>query len=262
MKLYFKFFRNAFLSNFTYKIDILFRFVKSFIGLFVQISVWTALFKGNFDKSGINLSLMISYSIISTGVSCLVDSRAIYTVEDRIRTGIIATDLIRPVNFMGYIFSISIGNNIYNFLFQFIPLVFIFCPIFGLYLPSSERIIPTIISMLGGILINFLLSYILGLVGFWYLSVWHLGRLLSDSIRLFSGAFIPLWFFPDVLYQMALFLPFRFIYFVPISIFLGELKICEIPSVLTVQWLWIVFLFCLSQLIWKYGKKKLVVQGG
>lgn len=193
MKLYLKLLRNAFHSNFAYKFDAFFRVIQEIIKMVVQLSVWTALYAvaGN-AVGGIELKTMISYAIISAGVNSLVSTQVIYLVESKIKTGMIAMDFIKPMNFMGYLLADSLGNSLYQFLFRFLPLLLIFCPIFGLELPSLEMFLAFTAALLGGIFLNFLLSYIMGLLGFWYLSVWHLERVLSDLTYLFSGSFIPL----------------------------------------------------------------------
>ena len=266
MTVYLKLFRNAFRSHFAYKIDAVFRAIRQSITMLVQISVWLALYAfrdgAGIGANNIGLQTMIWYVIISAGVNSLVESNAIYLVEDKVRSGMIATDLIKPLHFQRYIFSISAGNSIYNFVFHFLPMLVIFAPIFGMYTPRLETIAIFAITLMGGMAISFLLSYILGLVAFWYMQVWHLGRLLYDFTRLFAGSFIPLWFFPDTLYSISLFLPFRFIFFVPISIFLEDVTLTDSLWLVLQQWAWIGALFLLTRLVWRKAQGKLVVQGG
>src|SRR6185436_4423303 len=108
----------------------------------------------------------------------------------------------------------------------------------------------------------FLLAYLLGVTGFWYLEVWHLDRFLGDLVRLLSGAWIPLWFFPVFLLQVSAFLPFRLIYFAPLSIYLEKQSLATAISWIGQQVFWIFLLIVLEQLIWKRAVRKLVVQGG
>jgi len=266
MKIYLKFFKNAFHSRWAYKFDAVFRCIGSLIEVFVQISVWTALYYfTNTEAIGseaIGLQDMISYAIISTGISILAGNSVIYTVDNKIKTGEIATDFIRPIHFQSYMLATTLGSNLYDFIFRFLPLLVIFIPIYGLYIPKPETWIIFIITLVNGVLINFLMAYILGLVGFWYLSIWHLGRFLSDFTRLLSGSFVPIWFFPNILATISLFLPFRLIYFVPISIYLEKVTLSQGFVYILQQFGWIVSLYLLSRWVWNRGVDKLVVQGG
>ncbi|BCZ46172.1 hypothetical protein psyc5s11_22390 [Clostridium gelidum] len=181
MTMYFKFFKNAFASNFEYKFDAIFRGLVQVIEIVVQISVWTALYYFNnnsgISKDNIDLKVMIYYVIISAGISILVNNNVINIIDKKIRTGEISSDLIKPINFQAYMFSIATADNIYNFIFRFIPVLLIFIPFYGIYIPSIKTAIIFLISLINGVLISFLLAYILGLVGFWYLSIWHLERI-------------------------------------------------------------------------------------
>lgn len=266
MIMYFKFFKNAFASNLEYKFDTIFRGIGQVIEIVVQISVWTALYyfnnKSTISNDNVELKTMIYYVIISAGISILVNNNVIYLIENKIRTGEISSDFIKPIDFQKYMFSIATADNIYNFIFRFIPILLIFIPFYGIHIPSVKMFILFFLSLINGILISFLLAYILGLVGFWYLSIWHLERILWDCTRLLSGSFIPLWFFPDSLLKITNALPFRFIYFVPISIFLEKIPFQESIICILQQLVWIVLLYIFSKWVWSKGIDKLVIQGG
>ena len=114
----------------------------------------------------------------------------------------------------------------------------------------------------GAALLQFLLSYILGLVGFWHSSVWQLGAYQWMLTSLFSGAFVPLWFFPDWLLSISNYLPFRLLYFAPIATYLGKLGVAEAAWLIAQQWMWVAGLLALQRIVWLAGIRKVVSQGG
>jgi len=266
MTTYLRFARNAFSANAAYRFDSVFQGIGRLIRVVVQIAVWAALYRFTEVKQlgdvAVSLQDMIYYTIVSALITALADNEVIYEIDGKIKTGEIAADFIKPVSFQAYMLSTMLGKSLYSLVFRFAPMALVLIPIFGLYLPDWRTVLIFIPSLLCSVLISFLLSFILGLVGFWYLNIWHIERFLSDFTRLFSGSFVPLWFFPDVLNTISLFLPFRFIYFVPISIFLEKVSLSQAGLYLLEQLLWIAGLFLLSRIVWKRGIRRLVIQGG
>ena len=108
-------------------------------------------------------------------------------------------DLIRPYRFMSLMFCSKVAQAVYQFVFFSIPLI-VFSAIFmGILLPGLHELFWGIIATLCGILIMFLIEYILGLLGFWFQQTWILERFLNDFIRFLSGALVPMWVFPESL---------------------------------------------------------------
>ncbi|SCZ09511.1 ABC transporter permease [Alkaliphilus peptidifermentans] len=264
MSLYMRFLLNAFLSKVAYKFDAYLGVISQCVFLFIHISIWKALYISAeiVDVSSIDLKTMITYSVISAGISLFINNSVIGIMDQKIRTGEIAIDLLRPMNLKTTLFYRKMGDTCFVMIFQFLPVVMIFSFILRINYPSIEFLLYFFITLINGMIIYFLITYIIGLIGFWYLSVWHLSRLLQDLVRLLSGSFIPLWFFPDILSTISLYLPFRFIYFVPISIFLGKVDVLEIYIMIALQIMWILILTIIEKVLWFKGIEKLVIQGG
>lgn len=265
LKLYIELIKNKFKSGLTYRFNYFTGLIGKILSIFAQFFIWKALLTGNsinttFGKVG--FSSMVTYIIISSIISTITSNNVIQSVNDKVQSGQIALDFIKPMNFKFYMFSDSIGENLYQLLFYLIPVSIVSILIFGIQLPSLADFIMFICATLGGLLLNYLMCFCLGLLGFWFTQVWILSRFLSDFIRLFSGAIIPLWFFPSALLTISEYLPFRFIYFAPISIFLGQYNFSSCLIVIIEQIAWIILLYLLGEFIWRKAVYKLVVQGG
>ena len=59
-------------------------------------------------------------------------------------------------------------------------------------------------------------------LSFYFYEIWPFKRLMNDTIRFFSGAFIPLSLFPKWLKGITDILPFRYLYSFPIEIILSR----------------------------------------
>jgi ABC-2 type transport system permease protein len=257
MRLYLEFLKNKFKSNFAYRVDLYMRIFYKIIILFIQIPLWRAVLETEKD-----IDNMATYVIISTLISSIIGNGVIGKIDFKIKTGEFATDLIKPMNFFGYIFFDSLGDNIFRLLFEMIPVFFVGFIVFDFKVPNNLAILVFILSTILGYIINFLLGFTLGLISFWYLSVWHLSRLLEDVVKLFGGSLIPLWYFPSLLVIISKYLPFQYIYYIPISIYLKQYDIGKTVNLLLIQTIWCIILSILLFGVWKLGRKKLVIQGG
>ncbi len=266
MRKYYEYIKNSFKESLAYRVEYFMGITQRLLALLVQLYLWRVLLgqsaQASTDMGVITLSEMTTYVLMSTIISTLVSSNVIYDITDRVKSGQISTDLIKPLNFKAYVFCRMIGGSFFNFLFQLLPVLLIGLVFLGFEQPSISNLFLFCITIVNAIIIMFLTTYSLGLLAFWYMEMWQVEHQLDSLIQLFSGRWIPLWFFPKFLVNMAYFLPFRLMYFVPISIYLGKFEIVGSMYLIMQQLGWIVVLFVVTRLTWRAAVKKLVIQGG
>ncbi len=266
MRTFWEIIKNSYKANFAYRFNFIIGIFSNIIVFFVQYNIWRAIYGDTSIVSSsvgeINLNEMVTYLIISTCITITINTNILGTIGDSIQSGQIATELTRPLNFNLYLFFNSLGNNIFQILFQMIPSLIIILLFFDITLPSITNFCFFLIALIFSYLINYLLRYLLGSLAYWYMSVWHFDLLITEVINVFAGAYIPIWFFPGILLQLSKLLPFQLIYYFPLSVYLGRYQINEIFYFYVIQLFWIAILFFLSNLLYKRGIKKLVIQGG
>lgn len=179
----------------------------------------------------------------------------------QIRTGEIALELVRPTNLPLRILAGSLGETLATLIIKIIPALFVGAFAFEILPPQGDFLI-FLISLFFSYCLIFCLDLLSGLTCFWLMDTGGVNALRNHLIYLFSGAIVPLWFFPGFLRQISRWLPFEKIYFLPISIYLGRKAASEIIFVLLQQFLWIILLSLLVCLIWSRAMKKVLVQGG
>ena len=81
-------------------------------------------------------------------------------------------------------------------------------------------------------------------------------------LRFFSGQMVPLWIFPGMLGIISDFLPFRCIYAIPMSIYIGNYAGMDMLVALAVQFTWIFVLWLTSRLLMKQVFARVMIQGG
>jgi ABC-2 type transport system permease protein len=76
---------------------------------------------------------------------------------------------------------------------------------------------------------------------------------------LFSGSMIPLTFYPDWLFRIAMFLPFAQVIYSPIMLLQGQQSAL---SILGIQAMWVVIMLLISNIGWGMTKSRVMIQGG
>jgi ABC-2 type transport system permease protein len=108
----------------------------------------------------------------------------------------------------------------------------------------------------------FHLNFLLGSLAVVTLDIRHISWAYYSVVRFFGGQMIPLWLFPPFLAWLAGALPFQSTYFIPMSIYIGNLSGAEAIQAIGFQLVWLVVLVLLSRLLWNWAHRRLVVQGG
>ena len=73
---------------------------------------------------------------------------------------------------------------------------------------------------------------------------------------------VPLWLFPSFIGVLAGVLPFKSIYSIPLSIYIGKLSGTAVWQGILFQIVWAGILTLINRLIWAKIHSRLVVQGG
>ncbi|MCR5267905.1 MAG: ABC-2 family transporter protein [Lachnospiraceae bacterium] len=238
-------------------------FLSKIVYLYMQFALWNALFSSNAGKI-IPLSHddTIRYIIVATIISTFMECDVIGWINQQIQTGDVANQLIRPVDYKTMIFSKHLGASGVRLVLYAVPLSLVAAVFYDKPLICREQLIYGIISVLLAYMIQFLYSLIIGLMAFWLIVTWPLNMLLAAIYKLLSGSWIPVAMFPDLLSKINMFLPFRAIYAIPVTLLTTSMDQAGIMSAIRIQLFWLVFLFLLSEFTWVVGKNKLIVQGG
>ena len=266
MRVYIHFIKNSMQKLLIYRADIWFKFIGRLIYLYVQIVTWKAIYGSTSSvetSSGdVSIGQMVSYLVLSSVLYSLIEFDTVQMINDKIRSGEIAIDIMRPFNFMLYALCDGVGQNIVNFLFESVPIIVVVALFMNLDFSLSVTSILFVFSVICSMLINFELAFFMGILAFWFLVTWPLNMLVQGISKIFSGVWIPVWFFQDSIKNISEVLPFQYIYFTPISLYTQNLGFTDGSQLILYQIYWIIGLFVLISIMWKIGIKKLVVQGG
>ena len=237
--------------------------VVTILQIFVFYYIWMAIYGGKPLLNGINKEQMITYIIFSRVMYTQITWGYISTIGQKIHTGEIAMDLLRPIDFQTFMCASRLGDFIGFGAMTALPAVLISAVFLGIYLPHTPlTYLYFILSLFMSIIISFFVEFFLGLITFYTAYSWGLETLHEALVSFLSGALVPLEFFPAWLKSIVNVLPFKDMMYTPISIYLGLVKGSQIWESLLFQFFWIVLLFLLSRLFFLFSIRKVTVQGG
>jgi ABC-2 type transport system permease protein len=135
--------------------------------------------------------------------------------------------------------------------------------VFKVTIPPGAGLFLFPISLLLAFLISFSIDYFIGLMGFYSESVWGLSTTKEIIVTVFSGALIPLQFFPEAIQKVLYWLPFQAIYHTPLMMLTRPQQGLDIfLPMMAVQLAWAVILFVAARLFYNQAIKVLRIAGG
>lgn len=230
--------------------------------MFIYLMLWKAIFaqKGN-TIGGLSLNSMIWYLVVTELVTLSRTSVHLQVNED-VKNGNIAYLLNKPYNYVLYCFSYFIGevgiklltNGIIGLLVGFIfvgPLKnFNF-----IHLPFI------LLSLILGCCIHFFIYISLALTSFWFEDNTAFFWIYQKLVFTLGGMLMPIELFPLWLQNIAKYLPFAYVTYVPARLTV-DFSFTNFFTQFSIQLLYLVIFFILSMTLYRKGAKNLNVNGG
>ena len=261
MKKYIKLLNLGIKKVFVYRFSIVLILLSSFASIFILQKFWLALYGSEPSK----YFYMANYAIISQLLGILYRFRAPGNLANRIRSGAISIELLRPWEYINAMLFEDLGTIIGNLLSSGVVLFVTAKLVFDLYIPSMGSILMFFLSALLGFLILFLVKTLVALSCFWLVEASALLVLINVVVNLLSGQFLPSWMAPEWFEKIMNALPFIWIYQKPISIYMEAANAGgagEVYPILFMQLVWVVGLYIVILKVWRIAVGKLSVQGG
>lgn len=264
MSMYWTFTRKAFLRSAVYRFEVWSRTGSNLIFLLMWGSIWTALYAGREEAEGVTFTAMLTYIVVSRFLDGVNSAGTpLWEIQEKVRTGDISLELMRPFDVpLRYLFA-DLGSVAFYMITALMPLYVIIFLFMDLTLPNNWTTwLFFIIAAFLGFLIRYCVEMTFGLLTFFLVETGGIEDIFYFAMSLLSGSVIPLWFFPGWLAAIAEFLPFQSIFFIPLSIFIGEISGGQIILSLGIQVFWLVATYAVLRIVWNKASQKVVVQGG
>lgn len=185
-------------------------------------------------------------------------------LSDRIRTGDIVMDLLRPQHLVFTYLGQDLGRAAYAVLTRLLPPILVGAAVFDLWLPRhlSTYVLGTV-SVLLGLVVSFGCRYLLNACSYWLLD--NNGPLFLWSLvaGVLGGLYFPLRFLPDwAMWTLWVATPCPSLLQAPLDIFTEHDGVPGTAAILGLQAFWAVATLSACVLVQRLAERKLVVQGG
>jgi ABC-2 type transport system permease protein len=251
--------KKAYARNLQYRFAHMVNNVASSIFGFVYVSIWAGIGAGS-SLGEYGVRGMTSY--IAFNQACLWIVMFVTNglgLEQSVRTGQIALDLMRPVNLFVQLMSREWGQVAYQFLYKFLPIYFLYFFVFSIHTPVKLSVYGwTAVSLALAAYISICINYLIGAAAVWTTESRWLYWVNYAFSMLLSGFFIPIEWLPKWLHAISVFSPYPYIQYHPTRIYLEY----EQGSVLEGSVLWCLAMTLACLFVTRLMRHKLEVQGG
>jgi ABC-2 type transport system permease protein len=234
----------------------------AFFGV-VRSAVFVALYETRPSARGYNLGDALGYVWASQALIMPLYLWGWFEIALTVRSGDVATDLARPVDYFGYWLSRDAGRAAYHLLYRWLPTMAIGALFFGTRLPARASTLPLFaLSFALALVISFSIRFLLNVTAFWALDARGAMTLSIPFINLLGGFLVPIEFFPPAARSIALALPFAGLVSTPVNVLLEREAGPPLWLALGRQALWAALLVLASRLVLRLAVRRLRVQGG
>jgi ABC-2 type transport system permease protein len=234
----------------------------AFFGL-LRASVLVALFGARQHVAGYSVRDAVTYTGITQGLISYIALWGWWDVTRSIRSGEVATDLSRPVDFFWYWAAQDYGRGMGQLALRGLPILALYALLYRVSVPTTLwQTLAVIVSLQLALLVSFALRFLTNLSAFWTADATGFVRLGTMVTTFCSGMMMPLAFFPPWAATAMRFTPFAATINTPVEVYLGVVHGSELAVALGLQCAWALALVALSRAVLAAGVRRLVVQGG
>jgi ABC-2 type transport system permease protein len=232
---------------------------------FVKMAILLATLAGAGGVAGgYTPELMVSYIFLSQGMLTAIGAfGGDGALAERIRTGDIAVDFLRPVNVQFATLATVLGGAVYSLIPRALPLVAIGAATSMMAWAGEPAAYPlAALSVLLSIVLAQALLYCVQVLGFWVVDTRGIQMFYVVAGTFLMGMFVPVGLFPGWLARIAEFTPFGWILMPPCDILSGRIDAAAGLTAVGIQAGWTVAVLAAGALLTRAGRRRLEVQGG
>lgn len=267
MRAYLAIFHLRFISRIQYRVTVWGFILKGFLLGFMEILMYSAIYRQNIVELPMNFSEVVSYVWMQQVLVVLF--LVVFSDEEiylSVESGSVAYDLVRPIDLYNRWFCQSLGNRVSFDVVNCVPVFFL-----ALLMPQKYRI-----SLPGSIqqwLLFFLsttlaLGVVVSLAMLMYISLFYcvsfggIRTIVTSLTSFLSGGVIPLAFFPSPVLKIVNLLPFAAMQNMPLQLYCGSLKGDKAIVGICLQIFWLIVLIGIGKVCMSFALRKVIVQGG
>jgi ABC-2 type transport system permease protein len=213
---------------------------------------------------------VVSYVWLGQALLALLPWNADTEIRAMVRSGAVAYEMCRPLDLYSLWFTRALAWRTAPTLLRSLPIailaVFVLPRIglseWSLQLPDLSTGLAFVATMACALLLSCAVTTLINITLLWTISADGAYVMLTVLVTMFSGMIIPLPLFPDWAQPILTALPFAGLLDLPYRIYVGNISLNALPTVLLRQALWTCALILFGRWLLGRGLRLIVVQGG
>ncbi len=209
-------------SNTAYFGELVLRTTFMAVILYIFGRLWTAVYAESVADTigGLTLQQMIWYLVITESIM-VSTPRVSLEVDEDVRTGRLAVELLRPLSYALYRFGHTIGERSVRFAVNALAGAIIAMWIVGPIDLTVRGLAMFAIVLPLAFVLEFLGYFVIGLAAFWLENTRGLVLIYSRAGMIFGGMLLPIEVFPESFQPVVRALPFAGIIYAPARMFVA-----------------------------------------
>ena len=254
--------RMAFFQQAFYRFELVFNALRAVVFVTVISAVWRAVYQARPALAGFSLDQLVFYTCTAAMLVLLYEVNVEREIGDRLRSGNLALQLLKPVNYFLYGFAEGSGMLAYTAAFSVLPTFVVLALLFD-FPPIDPAGLAAAVAMVAvGFALFFSFCHLTALTTFFTVEVWGVEYMRVVLVRFLAGGIVPLALFPEALRQIVLWLPFPYMVYYPTLALTGALDGALVPRVLGAQLAWLATLLAANVLYWRVIVRRVTIHGG
>jgi ABC-2 type transport system permease protein len=213
---------------------------------------------------GYDAAQLATYCWASQGLIGMVMLWGWTELSDRIRTGDVLTDLLRPVHPVLSYLAVDLGRAAHASLTRLLVPMLVGATFFTLYVPHRPATYPLLLmSVVFAVVVSFGCRYLVNAAGYWLLETRGINLIWTFATAVLAGLSFPLHFLPSwLVLTLWVATPFPSILQAPLDVLVEYGSTGYSVAVTAGQAVWVVVLLTVCWQVQRRADRKLVIQGG
>jgi len=262
-RIYAEFARVGFVNTLAYRLRYYTGIVTYFIYVSVYYFIWKSIFAHSSSIEGFDFSQILTYIAVGWIIRSFYYNNIDQDMAQQVMEGKLAMDLIKPVNTQLMYVSQALGESVFRLALLTAPTAMILLLVFPLRRPAG---VGHFAAFFASVALSFFIvagiNFAVGTLAIRLKSILGLLRAKYFLLELFSGLLLPISFFPRFFQNILAVLPFQYISYVPVLLYLGKLSGLGVLKALGAQLFWVFALLALGDWMWRWSTRKITIQGG
>jgi ABC-2 type transport system permease protein len=249
-------------SNVAYLGEVATRIIFLSVILYIFLQLWRVTYAetGAAQLGGLTLAQMLWYLMMTEAITLSVPNVGI-DVDQDVRTGALAIQLIRPISYPLYRLWTALGEQAVRLIMNVAVGTVLVLLLVGPISFSIDGLLIFLLSVPFALVLTFLGPFLIGLFAFWLEDTSGLRLIYSRGAMILGGMLIPLELFPEALQAILRALPFASMVYGPARLFVKP-DLAFLADLLVRQGIAIVIYGILVAIVYRSAVKRINANGG